>query len=287
MPYTADISRNNPGCFLFLIDHSGSMYANLSGQRGQHKCDQAADAINRILDALSQRCSQGMEVRDYFDVGIITYDTKGFLGLGGDDLKTVFPGSSLENPFLPISRVVEVAEIVERQVKESDGDGGLVEVTRKVPVWLQPEANGGNPICSALTAVSEALKSWIPQHSDSFPPIVIHVTDGEYYGEDPEPLAREIMSMATNDGNVLLFNIHLSEKKATPVQFPDRGDGLPNKEAELLFRMSSVLPGPSCDLAGTMGLRVTELSRGFVFNSDMVSLVQFLDIGTRGPANLR
>ena len=62
MPYTSDISRNNPGCFLFLIDQSGSMMGALGGQPDLRKMDGAADAVNRILDAISQRCSQGMDI---------------------------------------------------------------------------------------------------------------------------------------------------------------------------------------------------------------------------------
>ena len=31
MPYSADINRANPGCFLFLIDQSGSMADALAG----------------------------------------------------------------------------------------------------------------------------------------------------------------------------------------------------------------------------------------------------------------
>ena len=62
MPYTAEISRVNPGCFLFLVDQSGSMEGNIGGQEGLLKKDQAADAINRIVDTLSQRCSSGMDV---------------------------------------------------------------------------------------------------------------------------------------------------------------------------------------------------------------------------------
>ena len=73
---------------------------------------------------------------------------------------------------------------------------------------------------------------------------------------------------------------------AMPVQYPDRDDGLPDDLAKRLFRMSSVLPEPSRNLAETMGLAVSENSRGFVFNSNMEALVQFLDIGTRGPSNL-
>ena len=50
--------------------------------------------------------------------------------------------------------------------------------------------------------------------------------------------------------------------------------------------MSSVFPDPVRDLAASMGLPVTQGSRGYVFNADMVALVQFLDIGTRAASNL-
>ena len=39
-------------------------------------------------------------------------------------------------------------------------------------------------------------------------------------------------------------------------------------------------------LAQQEGFEVGDGSRGFVFNADPVSVIQFLDIGTR-PANLR
>ena len=123
MPYTADISRNNPGCFLFLLDQSGSMMGALGGQPGLRKMDGAADAINRVLDAVSQRCSQGLDIRDYFHIGIITYNTDGG---GRSTLGTALPRTSPQQPFLAVSQVVDVAEVEERQVKESDGAGGIV-----------------------------------------------------------------------------------------------------------------------------------------------------------------
>ena len=283
MPYSADISRANPACFLFLIDQSGSMERALSGQRGQRKMDQAADAINGILQEISVRCSQGEDIRDYFDIGVIAYSTdlRGTLRVN-----SAFPGTSTEQPFLVISQVVDVAEVEERQVKESDGAGGLVEVNRRVPVWFRASAEGGTPMCEAFAVASKCLRSWTDSHVDSFPPIVINISDGAATDGDPEPEAREIMNLGTNDGNSLLFNIHLSELPAMPVQYPDSADGLPNDQAKLLFRMSSVLPEPSRNLAASMDIAVNENSRGFVFNSDLQSLVQFLDIGTRGPSNL-
>ncbi len=285
MPYEADISRNNPGCFLFLIDQSGSMAGALGGQPGQRKMDGAADAVNRILDAISQRCSQGMDVRDYFHIGLITYGTD---GRGRSELRSVLPGTSLEQPFLKVSEVVDVAEVEERQVKESDGAGGVVEVDRKFPVWLRAEAGYGTPMCEALTAASKAIEDWTAQNPDSYPPMVISVTDGDATDGNPEPVAQGIKALKTNDGNTLVYNAHLSEMSAVPVQYPADEDDLPPDEyAVRMFRMSSEFPEPVSALAAELGLPVTEGSRGYVFNADMVALVQFLDIGTRAASDLR
>ena len=40
-------------------------------------------------------------------------------------------------------------------MKESDGAGGVVDVTRKFPVWLRPVAGYGTPMCEALSLASE------------------------------------------------------------------------------------------------------------------------------------
>ena len=280
MPYTADISRANPACFLFLIDQSGSMEMALAGQR---KMDQAALALNSILNAISLRSSQGTEIRDYFHIGVISYNTD---NTGRATVRSAFTGTSPDDPFLLISQVVDLAEVEDRQVKEPDGAGGLVEVTRKVPVWFRPAAEYGTPMCEALGIAANSIQSWVGGHPDSFPPIVINVLDGMPTDGNPERQAKEIMGLGTADGNVLVFNVHLSEVAAAPLQYPDSEDGLPDEHAELLFRMSSVLPEPSRNLAATMDLLVSDNSRGFVFNVDMTALVQFLDIGTRGPSNL-
>ena len=99
MTYSADISRANPGCFLFLLDRSGSMQEALAGQPGERKMDQAAAAINRILDAVSQRCSQGMDIRDYFHIGILGYNTD---RSGMPVITSAFEGTTPDQPFLPI-----------------------------------------------------------------------------------------------------------------------------------------------------------------------------------------
>jgi len=85
---------------------------------------------------------------------------------------------------------------------------------------------------------------------------------------------------------VLLFNLHLSSSRDPPVEFSDSKDDLPDEFARLLFEMSSVLPEKIRLEAESEGFEVTDESRGFIFNSDMVKVIQFLDIGTRAT-NLR
>jgi hypothetical protein len=77
MPYTAEISRTNPSCFLFLIDQSGSMEDPFrSGELTKKKADGVADAINRLLQNLVIKCAKSEGIRDYYYVGVIGYGAK-------------------------------------------------------------------------------------------------------------------------------------------------------------------------------------------------------------------
>ena len=289
MPYTADISRQNPACFLFLVDQSGSMTQALAGQPGPRKMDQAAASLNRILDTMVQRCSQGEDLMDYFHIGLIGYFTD---ERGNAQISSVFPETTLEQPFLTVTEVADVAEVEVRDVKVSDGAGGLVDVTQEVGVWLVPFAQYGTPMCAALNVAHAALESWIAQHPSSYPPIVINVSDGmasDGRAEEQLSHAQQLMALTTNDGNTLLFNVHLSDVPATPIQYPDREDILPQNDESVMtmFRMSSVLPESSRAQATVLDLPISDQSRGYVFNADMTALVQFLDIGTRAASSLQ
>ena len=57
--YSAEISRANPTCFVFLIDQSASMQDEIGNAQGQRKCDVVADAVNRLLSELTIKCAKG------------------------------------------------------------------------------------------------------------------------------------------------------------------------------------------------------------------------------------
>lgn len=279
MPYTAEVSRTNPSCLIFLIDQSASMEDPFGGRElVRKKADGVADAINKLLQNLVIKCAKEEGVRDYYSVGVIGY---------GHHVGPAFAGALTGREIVPISDIAnQPARIDERTKKVDDGAGGLVDQTIKFPVWFDAVANNGTPMCAALSKAKNILSNWLIEHPDCFPPIVINITDGESTDGDPTAAANAIKELASNDGNVLLFNLHLSSSLGNPVEFPSDDSGLPDQYAQLLFRLSSLLPDYMRSIAQQEGFAVSEGTRGFVFNADIVSVIRFLDIGTR-PSNLR
>jgi len=279
MAYQAEISRSNPTCFLFLVDQSGSMADPFGSSVGRSKADELATILNRLLASLVIRCSKDEGVRDYFEVGV--------LGYGGGKVAPALAGAVANTPIVPIGRLAdEPLRVEDRLQKVPDGAGGLVEQSVKFPIWVDPCAEGGTPMTEALAQGHTALRDWVGRHPGAFPPVVFNITDGEATDGDPTPAAERLRSLGTDDGSTLLFNVHLSERRAPSVEFPNTDEALADAFARRLFTMSSPLP-PHLQLAARQeGYEAPEGSRGFVFNADAAAVIQFLDIGTR-PANLR
>ena len=272
MPYSAEISRSNPSCFLFLIDRSGSMNEPISGST-RKKADAVAHAVNRLLQTLVLRCAKSEGVRDYYQVGVIGYGSQVLPALGG---------ALAGRPLVPISEVANQPLRLEQRTRQvEDGAGGLVDQTVRAPVWFEPVADGPTPMCAALDMAWVVLADFLVRYPGCYPPVVINITDGVATDGDPEPHAATLRALTSEDGQVLLFNLHVSYLGGKPAQYPEREEELAEAHARQLFRMSSLLPPPVVRLARAERLRVSEASRGFVFNADLVSVLRFLDIGTR------
>jgi hypothetical protein len=274
MAYSVEISRANPTSFVFLIDQSTSMQDPIAaGEAPVRKADVVADALNRLLFELSLKCAKEEGVRDYFHIAVVGY---------GARVGSAFGGALAGRDLVPLSQVADnPLRVEERAKKVPDGAGGLVETTARFPVWVDPVANGGTPMSHALGEAVALIERWVAERPGSFPPIVINLTDGESTDGDPSQPAARLRSLATADGPVLVFNLHVTAGSATPVVFPASGENLPDDFARLLFGMSSELPPHMNAYAATQGIAVSPGSRGLVFNADITSVVQFLDIGTR------
>ncbi len=277
MTYTAEISRANPSMFLFLLDQSGSMSDPFAGGGGK-KDQKVADAINNLLFNLTIKCAKSEGVRDYYHVGVLGYGEKVGPALGGE-----LAGKEL----IPISKVADAPERIEERAKKvEDGAGGVVEQKVRFPIWFSPVSKGGTPMNDVLKRATTIIQGWLTEHPDCFPPIVINITDGESTDGNPLKAAEALRDLKSSDGSVLLFNVHLSSKGGSSFEFPSSESELPDQYAKQLFNMSSPLPEHIRSAAQQEGFQVSENSRGFVFNADIVAVIRFLDIGTR-PSNLR
>ncbi len=101
----------------------------------------------------------------------------------------------------------------------------------------------------AFREAEKLLKVELPQRQRCPAPLICHLTDGEYTGDDPEPVVRRIMQMTTLDGPVLVENIFISDEiLAEPVRTPTQWPGvlpttrLSNEYAAKLRAISSPLP---------------------------------------------
>ncbi len=274
--YTSDISRTKPTAFLFIIDQSGSMDERLETE--QTKAQFVADVLNKTLYQLVIRSTRADGVRDYFDVGVIGY------GLG---IKSGFSGALAEDILHPLSAIEANPLRVEERVKRvSDGAGGLVDQPTKFPVWFDATSNGGTPMTEAMTQAAQTIAAWCDAHPESYPPTIIHVTDGESTDGDPTDVADALKQMGTDDGQCLLFNLHISRSGGQAVVFPASDSSL-DRFGQMLFSLSSQFPAHLVEAAKDAGYdSVSSESRFFGYKAGYEAIVDFFDIGTRA-SNLR
>ena len=258
VPYSADIDRSNPTCFVFLIDQSASMQEHYAGAAGQSKSEALAYQINNLLAELIVKCSRP-EIRDYFHLAVIGY---------GPKVHSVFGG------LMPVSEVERQARI-ESRVDPLTGAAALT------PVWVNALADGMTPMCAALAQAQSLVEEWVLAHPKCFPPIVINLTDGEANDGQPVDSARRLTGVKSDDGFVLLFNGHLSSVVGGAIEFPGAAADLPaDAYARTLFEMSSVIPSAMQNKAQQRGIHIDSGARGMVFNSDFMAVANLLEMGT-------
>jgi hypothetical protein len=289
--YQASISRKNPGCIVFLLDRSDSMRRGW-GYGQETLAEGATAALNKILLDLVLDSARGVDRVDYFfDIGIFGYGVRP-VG-GGEGVESAFGGKLQDQPLVRLPALA-ANPLTVRQVPSTDP----VAPATRVPVWVQPAAGYRTPMCQAIAVAGGHVMDWAWAHPDSFPPVIINITDGfvtdsPYEGADLGEWAKRLTSIQTNDGPALLFNVYLSPTGENGTLFPASSYGLPEPGPEL-FRISSVLPPPMIANALNKGIAASAGARGFVFNADLPTLDTFMEttlrtsveIGTREMARI-
>ena len=283
-PYTAQITRNTPTAFIFLVDQSVSMkrITTLNGEQ-MSLAEAVARIVNYQINELVLRCVKMGETRHYYDIAVIGYGHEVYSGwngvLAGRDF--VSPEELKNNPF---KRILVKEEKRTRK-------GVVVKEIEKVQ-WLEARCDGNwTHVHKALDKAKSLLDTWMKEHHDKdcYPPTIINITDGQFTQVTKEQVvqqANELKAMFTNDGNVLLWNIHITPNNLEQVLLPIGKEELKgDKYSELLYDMSSLLPTrynqPISDIRGDS---VSARHVAMATNTDMTTLIQLMDIGT--PTNI-
>jgi hypothetical protein len=267
-----NVERSRPGCYIFLLDQSNSMDDPIAGN-GPPKKVVLANGVNYFLNELITHCEKGDALpRNYYDVALIGYTTD---ERGNPEVGTAFQGALAGADGVGFD-IVSIVDIFQNQLGTTEVNGETISY------WYEPVAKVGTPMAAGLHYCRDLAEMWANGHPDSVPPIVVHITDGEPSDpqNDPEAAARAVQAVRTKVGNALLFNIHLSEKDASPSIFPASEAELPDHFAQMLFRMSSALPDFCMVMARNLGWQVNAGARGMAFNTDATVLANLLSVGT-------
>ena len=284
-PYTAQITRQTPTAFIFLVDHSVSMRRATTWNGERITLSEAvARIVNNQINELLLRCIKADEIRHYFDIAVIGYDTQAYSGWQGDIEGKWFvsPKQLRDNPY----KTITVRE--EKRTRK----GPVVKEVEKVQ-WVEADHSGSwTHLHEALETAQRIIGDWIEEHKDGvcYPPTIINITDGEYNGATNEVVlqkANELKAMSTNDGNVIFFNIHVTPNNEDNIIFPTSISGIGTSPlAKNLFSLSSLLPiRYNAEINNFKQTANADRHYAMGVNIDMATLIKIMDIGT--PTNIR
>lgn len=263
-------SSATPGLLIILLDQSGSM---LSDYEGTTRTKFASIAVNKVIDNIIQKSFDGESPKNRCFISVIGYN---------HNVKEICSGWLKELDAHPL-------RIETLKKKLPDGAGGIVEVEVKQPIWVEPiQEDGATNMLGAFQVAKGLVTKWIDTNIDGPAPVIINISDGvPYYdGKDPREcmketvqLAKEIMNISNNDGNVLIFNAQIDDSNGRVV-FPTERNKVSQEEAKFLFDITSEVPDSYKATASKNELPIENGSHGCIFGADGVQLIQLIDFGS-------
>lgn len=262
-------SSATPGLLVVMVDQSGSMTLDYEG--GDTRSEFAAKAVNRVINTLIQKNFDGKAPKNRCYVAVIGYDA---------EVKVLASGflKDLENSPKRIANVTK---------KVSNGQGGIIEIEAKMPVWIEPiYEDMCTNMMGAFAMANDIVKAWINDHPEYPAPVIINISDGlPYDGREIEECMQETVSIVndikrqeTTDGNVQIFNAMIGD--GNKVVFPKDNSELDSIEAQFLYEISTEIPEAYRGAAEKNELNFEKGARGAIYNADAEHLVKLIDFGS-------
>lgn len=276
MSHSKQWSSATPGLLIFLIDQSGSMLSQYKDNPDSRTVF-ATRVVNRVINDIIKKNFNGTQPKDRCFIVAIGYS------VGATELCSGYLSELHNSP----KRLEQVKKSI------SDGAGGLVEIDKTMPIWVEPTLKDGwTDMAQAFKMAKEIIESWVNDNPDSPAPVIINVSDRiPYYdhkdsvecARETSDIAKDIMNIITADGNVLIFNAEIGEG-ATQIILPNSINDVQvgGKGAEFLYEISSEIPEGYKGAADKNGLTpfLKDGSKGAVFAADAEYLIKLIDFGS-------
>ena len=263
-------SSATPGLLIIMVDQSGSMMKPYYGE--DSRTQYAAKAVNRVINTLIQKNFDGKAPKNRCFIMVIGYDV---------EVKKIASGflQTLEQKPLRFDEVM---------VKVPDGAGGLVEIKKKIPVWIEPiDKDRWTNMTGAFQMAKDTIVAWIQDKPNNPAPVIINISDGRPYYDNKEisdcvketiDVVNQIKAIDTNDGKVQIFNAMLGDGEQ--VIFPVSDADLVSDEAQFLYEISTEIPEAYKAAAEKNELKYESGARGAIYNADAEHLVKLIDFGS-------
>jgi hypothetical protein len=303
--YDKKVTSHEPTLLILLLDQSDSMSETMAEtEQGEvYSIAKVAKIISdTFLYTAMRKSLKGDGFKPYIDLAVIGY---------GDGIRSALPKIPLEQ--FPFS--VKKLENTFFAKNDSDPDDNSV-IPKPRLEWVEERADKLTPMLTAFTKARAIVEKWLPDHQESFPPVIINISDG-MPTDDPDfieilqqsarehsfhlgdlsqiPLmiqSKAIRELGTNNGKCLVMNCHISPAGYTPMEYASSSAEAEEVDpfAKFMFEMSSVIPEPlfeygirptDADPPG-LGLKLEPNARFFVFNAEIESVIRFMTFGSSG-----
>lgn len=266
-------SSATPGLLVILIDQSGSMlYPMEAPNNNETRTTFATKAVNRVIDTIIQKNFDGKAPKNRCFISVIGYNHK-VKNLAAGYLKDLD-----ENP----RRVDKVKQ------KISDGAGGILEIDKNMPIWVDPiTEDGATNMKGAFEMAKEIIEKWIADKPKNPAPVIINISDGVPYfngldldicKEQTIGVVNQIKAINTEDGKVQIFNAMIGN--GTKSVFPSSLNEISTDEGKFLYEISTEIPESYKGAAEKNGFSYATGARGLICQCDGVELVGLIDFGS-------
>ena len=283
--YSQEITRQHRTAFILALDRSGSMQESVRfGKKVMSKAEAVSIIANALITELIDRCRRTDSLRNYYDVAVVGYSNDNIeMLLGRDGMLSIDD----------LSRISPRRRTFSNEEQLSEQNSAIFQ--HSLDEWCSPHAEGNTPMYEAMLRVRDLAKEWCEksENRQSFPPVVINITDGEASDCDDNELrdiCEQIKRIATDDGNVLLINIHISTDSTLPAIIFPMAEELTGagRYSRLLAECSSIMPSAfDSAICEMKGRGATPPFFGMGYNASIIELLSMVNIGSRSVTNMQ